>query len=300
LDQIRKKTKSRLKRPKVGDWIIVAMMLFLIAACLLPLLSVIAQSLSSPSAIMRREVVFWPVDFHLDAYRDVILADTRFMRSLGWTAILTAVFTVAALFMTVLCSYPLTYDKLKGRKVLTVFILFTMLFQAGTIPMFVLFRDLGLLNSPLVLILPGVISVFWVIVMRKFFMGIPSTLREAAEIDGAGPLRALLRIYLPLSTPVLATAALMYAVGRWNGFTDALMFMNRAPEFHPIQLLLYNILQNFVGVDTTLDPGLAQAPGRIETVTSAAIVVATVPILLVYPWLQRYFVTGVTLGAVKG
>jgi putative aldouronate transport system permease protein len=222
------------------------------------------------------------------------------MRSLAWTAILTVVFTLAALVMTVLCAFPLIYDKLKGRKAFTVFMLFTMFFHAGTIPNFLLFRDLGLLNNPLVLILPGLISVFWVLVMRKFFLGIAARLRESAEIDGAGPGRILMSIYLPLSTPVLATAALMYAVGRWNGFTDALMFMQQAPDFHPIQLLLYNILQNIVAVDTALDPGAAGAPGRSETVRSAAIVVATVPILCVYPWLQKYFVKGVTLGAVKG
>jgi putative aldouronate transport system permease protein len=138
--------------------------------------------------------------------------------------------------------------------------------------------------------------------MRKFFQGIPESLKESAEIDGAGPLTILVKIYLPLATPALATIGLMYAVGRWNGFTDALMFMQGpgADRWHPIQLLLFNILQGTQGVDTTLDPGAAAAPGRGQTVQAAAIVVAMVPILMVYPWLQKYFVSGVTLGAVKG
>ena len=292
--------KSRLNRVNVGDMFIVLICLILIATCILPLLSVIAQSLSSPRAILHREVTFWPVDVHVDAYRDLIFADRRFMTSLGWTAVLTVIVTFINLTMTVLCAYPLTYDKLKGRRFITVFILFTMLFSAGTIPNFILFSNMGLINSPLVLILPGMISVFWVIVMRKFFQGIPASLKESAEIDGANPLRVLTSIYLPLSTPVLATAALMYAVGRWNGFTDALMFMQGRIEFHPIQLLLFNIINNNIGIDTTLDPGIAGSPGRSETIRGAAIVVATVPILCVYPWLQRFFVKGVTLGAVKG
>jgi len=292
--------KSHLNRIHISDWVIVFVCLLLIVTCILPLMSVFAQSFSSPRAILHREVTFWPVEWHLDAYRDLIFADHRFMRSLGWTAILTVIVTFINVTMTVLCSYPLTYDKLKGRKIITIFILFTMLFSAGTIPNFVLFRNLGLINNPLVLILPGMISVFWVIVMRKFFLGIPASLKESAEIDGANPLRVLTSIYLPLSTPVLATAALMYAVGRWNGFTDALMFMQQAQEYHPIQLLLFNIINNNVGIDTTLDPGIAGTPGRSETIRGAAIVVATVPILCVYPWLQRFFVKGVTLGAVKG
>jgi len=319
-----KKRKSRLKRATIGDWVIVGIMCVLIISCLLPVLSVVATSLSDPNAIMRRRVAIFPrieaaeegvrvvngieetyrrfpIGANFDSYRDII-SDARFMRSLGWTAILTLITTVAQLFMTVLCAYPLTYDKLKGRKLITVIIIFTMYFQAGLIPNFVLFQDLGLLNNPLVLILPGLISVFLMIIMRKFFMGIPESLKESAEIDGAGPFSILVKIYLPLSTPALATLGLMYAVGRWNGFTDALMFMSDpdVAHFRPIQLLLFHILQGMQGVDTTLDPGAATAPGRTESVRAAAIVVAMLPILCVYPWLQRYFVAGVTLGSVKG
>ena len=293
--------KSRLKQPTIGDWIIVGVMILLILSCILPVLTVVARSFSDPGAIMRQEVVFVPVGFHVDAYAD-ILNDGRFMRSLGWTAILTVMFTLLALFMTVLAAYPLTYDQLKGRKIITLLIIFTMYFHAGTIPMFLLYQRLGILNTPSVLILPGLISVFLMIIMRKFFLGIPESLKESAEIDGASPFTILIKIYLPLSTPALATLGLMYAVGRWNGFADALMFLTGpgTDVYHPIQLLLFQILQGQVGIDTTLDPGVAAAPGRIETVRSAAIVVAMVPILCVYPWLQKYFVSGVTLGAVKG
>jgi len=291
-------TKSRLKRPTIGDWVVVFIMLVLIATCILPVISVVATSFSDPMAIMRRDVSFIPVDFHTSAYLDVF-GDSRFMWSLVWTGILTAIVVVTNLTMTVLCAYPLTYNSLIGRKVITILIIFTMYFSAGLIPTFVLFRNLGLLNNPLVLILPGLISVFLMIIMRNFFLGIPESLKESAEIDGATPWTILTKIYLPLSTPVLATVGLFYAVGRWNGFMDALFFMQGNSTYHPIQLLLYNILQNIVSLDV-MDPGIAATPGWGEAVQAAAIVVTMVPILCVYPWVQKYFVQGATLGAIKG
>ena len=296
-NQVRQNT-GKLKRATFGDWVIVFFMLILIASCVLPLLTVVAVSFSDSTYIMRREVTFIPRGFHTDAYRNV-LSDARFMRSLAVTAVVTFIAVVVNLAMTILCAYPLTYDSLKGRKVISVLIIFTMYFGAGLIPTFILFRNLGLLNHPAVLILPGMISVFFMIIMRNFFIGIPESLKESAEMDGAGPMTCLLRIYLPLSKPVLATIGLFYAVGRWNGFMDALFFLPGAREYHPIQLLLYNILQGIVAVDT-LDPGDVVPPGFGPMVEAAAIVIATVPILCVYPFAQKYFVQGATLGAVKG
>ncbi|MCL1936589.1 MAG: carbohydrate ABC transporter permease [Defluviitaleaceae bacterium] len=290
--------KKKLKRLNIGDYIIIFIMVVLILLCILPILNVVAVSFSDPSAIMRREVSFLPVGFQAGAYRDV-LNDTRFMWSLTWTAILTIIVIVVNLFMTILCAYPLTYMSLRGRKIISFFVIFTMLFSAGLIPSFVLFRDLNLLNNPLVLILPGMISVFNMIIMRNFFLGIPSSLRESAEMDGGGPLTVLIHIYLPLSTPVLATIGLFYAVGRWNGFQDALFFLPSAPNWHPIQLVLYNILRNLQAVDS-LDPGGTTPPSWGTAVESAAIVIAMVPILCVYPFIQKYFVQGATLGAIKG
>ena len=173
-----------------------------------------------------------------------------------------------------------------------------MYFGAGTIPNYLLFKDLHLLDNPLVLIIPNCLSVFNMIIMRSFFYQIPVSLKESAEIDGAGPIQILIRIYLPLSTSVLATLALFYAVGRWNGFSDALLYMINSEEYHPIQLLLYNILQNVTSVEVAIQEGVT-TPGLSETIKSATVVFATVPILIVYPWLQKYFITGVTIGAVK-
>jgi len=290
--------KSKLKSAKIGDWVIVGLMALLILACILPVMTVVATSFSDPTAVMRRDVTFLPVGFHTSAYMDV-LNDSRFMRSLAWTGIVTVIAVVANLAMTILCAYPLTYESLKGRKIITVFVIFTMYFGAGLIPTFILYRTLNLLDNPAVLVLPGLISVFFMIIMRNFFMGIPDSLKESAEMDGAGPMTCLVRIYLPLSTPVLATIGLFYAVGRWNTFMDAMFFLPGAREYHPIQLLLFNILQGIVAVDT-LDPGDAAIPGMGPVMESAAIVIAMIPILCVYPFAQKYFVKGATLGAVKG
>jgi putative aldouronate transport system permease protein len=283
--------------PKFGDLVIILFCFLLIVVCLAPILHIAARSLSSTEALIRNEVSLWPKGFNLDAYR-YVLTDGKFTWALTWTAILTVIGTVLSLTMTTICAYPLTFDKLKGRKFINTFIIFTMFFNAGTIPTYLLLKDLAMLNKPIVLILPYCLSVFNVILMRSYLKEIPDSLRESAEIDGAGPLRVLVSIYLPMSTPVIATLALFYAVGRWNGFSDALMYMN-VRHFYPIQLLLYNLITAITNIDVIVAEG-GTAPGLSESLKAAAIMFATVPILLVYPWLQRYFIAGVTLGAEKG
>ncbi|NQX64026.1 carbohydrate ABC transporter permease [Paenibacillus qinlingensis] len=285
------------KGTRIGDWIIAFICFLCILICLLPLLNILARSLSSASSLVKNEVLILPVGLNFDAY-STVLGDSKYTWALLWTAILTVITTLWSMLMTILCAYPLTYDNLKGKKIITALIIFTMYFSAGTIPTYLLLKELHLLNNPLVLILPNCISVFNVIIMRSFFFGIPESLRESAEIDGAGPLRVLINIYLPLSTPVLATLALFYAVGRWNGFSDALMFMSDRTYF-PIQLLLYNILNSVSSIEVATQEGFS-SPGLSETIKSATVMFATVPILLIYPWLQRYFISGVTIGAVKG
>lgn len=284
-------------RSKTVDYLIALVCVGIIAICLLPLANVVARSFSSSEALIRNEVLLWPKGFNLDAY-GYVLADPKYTWSLTWTAMLTVICTFVSLFMTTIAAFPLTYDKLKGRKAITTFIIFTMYFNAGTIPMYLLLKDLGMLNKPIVLVLPYTLSVFNMIIMRSFMFGIPDSLRESAEIDGAGPIRTLVSIYLPLSTPVLATLALFYAVGRWNGFSDALMFMTERKYF-PIQLLLYNLINAISNIDVATQEGFSP-PGLSETLKAATIVFATVPILVVYPWLQRYFIAGATLGAEKG
>ena len=285
------------KQTKTGDMIIAAVILIIILLCLFPMLNIFARSASDPMAIVNRRVSFLPVDPTLDSYR-FVFADPSFSRSLLWTAFLTVVCTLFSLAATVLCAYPLTYEELKGKKIINGVIILTMYFSAGTIPNYILIKNLGLLNNPMVLILPGCISVFNMIILRSFFHGVPISLRESAELDGANPFQVLINVYLPLSAPVMATLALFYAVGRWNGFSDALLYLTES-TFHPIQLKLYNIINNLSSIEIAAQEGAASTPAASDGMKAAAVMFATVPILVVYPWLQRYFIAGVSVGAVK-
>ena len=286
------------KKTQIGDLLIALFCLILMLLCLIPMVHVLACSLSSADALVRNDVFLWPKGWNVEAYQTVLTTE-KYVRSLWWTALLTVGCTLLSLFLTVCAAYPLTYSNLKGGKFINFIILFTMYFSAGTIPSYILLNNLKMLNTPWALIIPNCISVFNVIIMRSFFYGVPESLREAAEIDGAGPIRTLVKVYLPLSLPVLATLALFYAVGRWNGFSDALLYIKKTRELYPIQLYLYNILQNASSGEAAAQEGFAM-PGLSETLKMASVMFATVPILLVYPWLQRYFVSGVTIGAVKG
>ena len=172
-----------------------------------------------------------------------------------------------------------------------------MFFNAGTIPNYLLMKSLNMLDTPWVLIIPSCMSVYNMIIMRSFFYGIPDSLRESAEIDGASYFKILTSIYIPLSKPVFATLALFYAVGRWNGYSDALMYVTDK-DLYPLQLLLYNILNNINSVEVMTQEGFSN-PGLSESLKAAIVMFSTVPILLIYPWLQKYFIHGVTMGAVK-
>ncbi len=289
----------KTKASRIIDWIIALVCFVIILICLLPFMNILARSLSSPQAIINRQVSFFPVDFTLDSYV-YVFKDPAFFRSMWWTALLTIISTTISMIMTILCAYPLTFDRLKGRKFFSGLIILTMYFSAGTIPNYILMKDLGLIDNPLVLIIPNCISVFNVIILRSFFYGIPVSLRESAEIDGANPFTILVRIYLPLSTSVIATLALFYAVGRWNGFSDALMYMTN-PKYAPIQLKLYQIINNLSAIEVAQVEGVSGGtPMASEGMKAASVMFATLPIVMVYPFAQRYFISGVTVGAVKG
>ena len=291
--------KSR--KTRTTDLIISAICFFFMLLCLLPMVYVLACSLSSADALVKNEVFLWPKGWNIEAYKTVLTTE-KYTRSLGWTAILTVICTLWSIFMTICAAYPLIYDNLRGGKVINFLFLFTMYFSAGTIPTYLLLSHMKMLNTPYVLILPNCLSVFNIIIMRSFFFGVPDSLREAAEIDGAGPIRILIKVYLPLSLPVIATLSLFYAVGRWNGFSDALMYLKSSDseKYWPIQLLLYNVIKNSTQTTEQVAQEGFFSNGVSKTIQMATVMFATVPILVVYPWLQRYFVTGVTIGAVKG
>ena len=284
------------KSAKLGDWIFVLICVLVSIVCLLPMLNLLARSLSSSEFLIKREVYLWPKGWSVSAY-SMVLGDIKYIKAFFWTVFLTIVCTLFSLTMTTLCAYPLIFENLKGRSLFNIIITITMFFNAGTIPNYLLMKQLGLLNQPLVLIVPSCLSVYNMIIMRSFFYGIPDSLRESAEIDGASFIKILTSIYVPLSKPVFATLALFYAVGRWNGYSDALMFMNNK-DYYPLQLLLYNILNNINQVEVATQEGFS-TPGLSESLKAAIVMFSTVPILLIYPWLQKYFIHGVTVGAVK-
>lgn len=282
----------------MGDWIFVIICIVVSAICLLPMLNLLARSLSSTEALIKREVYLWPKGWNLDSYK-MVLTDMKYIWSFIWTVILTIICTFVSLAMTTLCAYPLIFENLKGRNVINVLITITMFFNAGAIPNYLLLQKLHLLDNPLVLIIPSCLSVYNMIIMRSFFYGIPDSIREAAQIDGASHFSILWKIYIPLSKPVFATLALFYAVGRWNGYSDALMYLSiKKQEFYPLQLFLYNILNSVNSVDVATMEGFS-SPGLSESLKAAIVMFSTIPILCIYPWLQKYFIHGVTLGGVK-
>ncbi len=288
--------KVKSSADKAWDIVFVIVCLIVSAMCIIPMLNLLAKSLSGVDYLVRNEVYLLPKGLNFNAYTTV-LKDPKYVRAFFWTVFLTVVCTVLSLTMTTLCAFPLIFENLRGRKAINVFITITMFFNAGTIPNYLLMQKLHLLSNPLVLIIPGVLSVYNMIIMRSFFYGIPDSLRESAEIDGASFFVILLQIYLPLSKPVMATLALFYAVGRWNGYSDALMYM-RDDKFYPLQLLLYNIINNINQVEVATQEGFS-APGLSASLKAAIVMFSTIPILCIYPFLQKYFIHGVTLGAVK-
>ncbi len=292
--------KPGQKRFSIGQTVLNIIILLLVATCVLPFLNVIAISLSGKSAILRGEVNFWPVEFTTEAYR-VIFLDKSMTWSLFYSIMMTVGYTIMAMILTILLAYPLSRQRLKGKKFFTLMVMFTMYFSGGLIPTYLTIKDLGMINTVWSLILPGVISTYNMVIMKNFFLGLPRELEEAANIDGANDFQILWRIILPLSLPSIATLSLFYAVGKWNSFSDALYYVqDRALQ--PLQLKLYYIIKGTTSVEISMVEGNAADVGNkvSESIESACIMFATLPILIVYPFVQKYFVQGATVGAVKG
>ncbi len=292
--------KPGQKRFSFGQMILNIVILLLVATCVLPFLNVLAISLSGKSAILRGEVNFWPIDFNVDAYQ-VIFQDKSMTWALFYSIMLTLVYTVMAMILTILLAYPLSRQRLKGKKFFTLMVMFTMYFSGGLIPTYLTIKNLGMINTVWSLILPGVISTYNMVIMKNFFLSLPRELEEAANIDGANDFQILWQIILPLSLPSIATLFLFYAVGKWNSFSDALYYVqDRALQ--PLQLKLYYVIKGTTSVEISMVEGNAADMGNkvSESIESACIMFATLPILIVYPFVQKYFVQGATIGAVKG
>lgn len=267
-------------------------------AFLYPLWFVLVSSFSSASAIASGSVVFWPDGFNFDAYSRV------FSDKSIWTAYKNTMFYVAAgtainLLLTTLGAYPLSRRDLKGRNAIMMFIVFTMFFSGGLIPMYLNVRDLGLYDTRWAILLPTAISAYNLIVMRTFFQStIPDGLIESAKIEGASEYRILWSIILPLSMPVVAVMTLFYAVSHWNSWFDAMIYLQDRKLF-PLQLLLREILVQSQTNDMMGGVGSGDVASISETIKYATTIIATVPILVIYPFLQKYFAKGVMLGGVK-
>ncbi|MER6954088.1 carbohydrate ABC transporter permease [Streptomyces sp. NPDC000618] len=264
---------------------------------LYPFVNIVARSFSGERQIRAGEVTLLPKGFNLTTYR-IVFQDSMFWRNYGNTVLYTVLSTVVAMVLTTCYAYVLSKRNLKGRGVLVGVAVFTMFFTGGLIPNYVLVTSLGLKNSVWAIALPNAISVFNLLVMKAFFEGLPTELEEAAEIDGLSTYGILIRIVLPLSKAVIATMVLFYSVSFWNSWFSAYLYMDRT-ELMPVTVYLRNIIS---GATTGGNAGagveqLSQVGANIQAVT---IVLTSLPILCVYPFVQRYFVSGVTLGAVKG
>ena len=266
--------------------------------CLLPFLHVVAMSLSSNGAAISQKVYFWPVELSAEGYK-MVLNDPSMMRSLGITVLLTLGFTVLGMILTVLAAYPLTKKELKGRGIISFMFMFTMYFGGGLIPEYLLMNDLRMLNTLWSLLLPLAFSAYNIIIMRSFIeSSIPASLEEAAFLDGANYWSVLIRVVIPLCKPVLATLCLFFAVGRWNAYGDALYYISSS-KLYPMQLKLY-YLMGMATDAANLSEGGAASYVTGEVVKATCVMFATIPIIILYPFLQRYFVTGIMIGAVKG
>lgn len=286
------------KQDKIFEFILGAIFLLICFVTITPILNVIAISLSSKDAILQGIVNIFPVGFNIEAYQKVF-GDTSFMRSFGYSIALTAGFTFIAMIMTILCAYPLSRSNLKGRSIIMTLIMFTMYFDPGIIPNYLNVKNYGLMDSVWALMLPGMLSAYNMIILRTFFQTIDSSLYEAAYLDGCSEFKTLIKIVLPLTTPALATLSLFYAVHRWNGFTDVLFYVTN-PKLLTVQAKLKQMIDNSQVVNPGESASLAMQNVAPENIKSASIVISMIPMIIAYPFVQKYFTKGIMLGSVKG
>jgi putative aldouronate transport system permease protein len=268
-------------------------------SCLLPLVHILAMSLSDKHALISGVVILWPVNLDFSGY-EALFKETPILRSLANSLIITSVGTVLNISFTVLAAYPLSKRYFIGRKVYSFAIIFTMIFSAGLIPTYLLLKSLGLLNNYGALWLPGLVSVWNLMVLRSFFEAIPEELEEASRIDGCSEWRLILQIVLPLSIPVIAALSLFYGVSHWNAFMNVLIYINDASKLN-LTVLVQQLIQNqsLMQEMANTQPEMAMKLTP-EGMKAAGVIVMTLPMLIVYPFLQKYFVKGVMIGAVKG
>jgi putative aldouronate transport system permease protein len=264
---------------------------------ILPFLHTIARSFSAEAPIARGEVYLWPVNFTLDAYQRLIVGGA-FWRGFWNSFVITALGTAVQMTMTVLAAYPLSRPSLPGRGWLMLLIIFQMIFPPGLIPFYLTVRQTGLMDSYWAVIIPYAINTFNLIVLVNYFRGLPTEMEEAAVIDGANDLQVLWHVALPLSTPVIMTLALFYAVEQWNLFLPAIFFINDGSK-QPVQVILRDMIWSLQLMTQTASADQMERLAGLEALKAASVFIAAIPMLVAYPFVQRYFIKGIMLGAVK-
>ena len=297
------KVDMRLPMPRADKRFFACVYIFLfllVVLVLYPIVLVVSSSFSSPVAVYAGRVFLWPVDPGVEGYQAVFKnrqIATGFINTIFYTICGTSI----NLIMTTLAAYPLSSKTLPYRKPVMMLFIFTMFFSGGMIPNYMLLMRLNLLNTRFALLLPGAISVYNMILMRTFFENIPREMQEAASIDGCSDIRYLLNIVLPLSKPIIAVLALYYAVAHWNAYFDAMMYLTDQ-KLSPLQLILRDILiSNTINLSEIADEETMRAKqGLSDLLKYALIVLSSVPVMLIYPFIQKYFVQGVMIGSIKG
>ncbi len=291
---MRTKKKNHIR---IWDVVVVLIAIMLAIVFILPFLSVLAKSLSDEPSVLTGQVKFIPINANIAAYRYVFSTNV-FFTALGNSLIVTSIGTIAALFLNCLAAFPLAHRDFKHRNLFRYFFMFIMIFTAGIVPGYLMVRALGMLDTYWALIIPAMISPYNLMIIVSFMQGIHPALDESARIDGASDFTIFFLIYLPLSKPILASMALFFAVGYWNDYFRPLIFIQRDSMF-TLALHLRKVLVNAGEISKNLDTAVF---GNVaaDSVQHATIIVSTLPILLVYPFVQRYFVTGISLGAIKG
>ncbi len=302
-DDVRARLKRRSLNVVLVDRLFVIAIYILLATflaiVLLPLIYIVASSFSSPQAVSAGRVGLWPVDFSLRGY-EVALRDPKIVSGFLNSIFYTVSGTLISVVLTIAVAFPLSRVDFFGGSLITKLIVFTMLFSGGLIPTYMVVRSMGMLNTPWALIIPNAIGVWQVILARAYFRdAIPKELYEAARVDGAGDIRFLLLVAIPLARPMIAVIALMYAIWQWNSYFDALIYL-RTDELYPLQLVLRNIL--ILNTQSNLGDATAMLERQqlADLLKYSLIVISTVPVLLIYPFVARHFAKGIMLGSVKG
>lgn len=296
---------TKFKNSSTGDKVFIILVYVLLSAVMLivlyPLIYIVSASFSDPQAVVSGKVVLWPVDVTLRGYKAVFKNPkilTGFMNSF----IYMGVGTVVNLVMTMLCAYPLSRKEFTARNKIAALFVFTMYFSGGLVPNYMIVSKLGLINTRWAMLIPTAMSTYNMIIARTYMVNsIPDELYEAAQLDGCSPFKYLLKVIVPLSKPIIAVLALYYGIAKWNNYFDAMLYLND-PSKWPITMVLREILiQNQIDPTMLTDASaLSKLQGMTELLKYAVIVVASVPVLMIYPFVQKYFVKGVTIGAVKG